>query len=835
MNHGTRAFLRCTRVALATATWACLVPVGSAAQEPPASVAQGEPAPVEPVPLEEVFSESESLPAKLNALLPSEASRANLKQLASEVARNADEIQPRLAAIRADLPAAPNVRRLEDWEKELGGLLQRYRASEKAIDGQLQAVTQVLEKLGTLEARWQATLAEARKAGSPRTLTERIAQTQREIARQRDALETWRNEILGVRQRVSASQTSLNDTLEAVQTQLAARLEGIFSLDREPIWAAAFWNSMRDERAKSWRESLNGRIVVLGRYATRVAGVLGFQLLLFVGLAVGLHRLRARARARAEDDYNLREAQQLFEVPISLALFMALIVPLQLHSAAPPLFLSLVAVVLVVPTALIVRRLAPPAFLPLVWALIVLLLVDRATELFDFVPAIDRLIRILEFLGAFGFLLWLMRPSRLAEIPLGAPMLRLTAITIRIASVLLALAVVADCLGLGDLAEFLGGGTLRSGFRGLLLYALLKATQSLMAYALVGRPLRLLRGITRRRLFVRRQMDRALVGIALLWWVYLALDAFGLTPWVWSVSSRLMDAGVSVGALAISLGDVLVFVVTVWLSFLLARLVNYVLREDVFSRLRVGRGIPYAVSSLTRYTLIFLGLLVGLAAAGIELSKLTIIAGGLGVGIGFGLQNIVNNFVSGLILLFERPFQVGDAVQLPEVWGEIKRIGIRASVIRSWQGAEVIVPNGKLLADSVTNWTLSDRRRRLEMNVGVEYGTPAQRVIDLLVGVAQAHEEVLSDPPPQAFFMEFGDSSLNFLLRAWIADFDRGYIVRSELGVAIQEALRQADIGVPFPQRDLHLRSVSGQAAVGLGMVEPQATRGIPPASSGGG
>jgi small-conductance mechanosensitive channel len=216
-----------------------------------------------------------------------------------------------------------------------------------------------------------------------------------------------------------------------------------------------------------------------------------------------------------------------------------------------------------------------------------------------------------------------------------------------------------------------------------------------------------------------------------------------------------------------------------------------------------------------RYTLIFAGFLIAMAAAGIQFSNLTVIVGGLGVGIGFGLQSAVNNFVSGLILLFERPLNVGDVVQLQNqgLWGEIRRIGIRASVIYTWEGAEVIVPNGQLVSDSVTNWTLSDRRRRVEVDVGVEYGTDAQRVIDLLVEVASSHPGLRSEPEPTALFLGFGDSSLNFRLRVWIDNFEEGFTVRSELAVAIQRALAEANISVPFPQRDLHLRTVSPDAA----------------------
>jgi len=237
------------------------------------------------------------------------------------------------------------------------------------------------------------------------------------------------------------------------------------------------------------------------------------------------------------------------------------------------------------------------------------------------------------------------------------------------------------------------------------------------------------------------------------------------------------------------------------------------LREDVFSRVQTGRGVPYAVSGLVRYTLILLGLMTGLAAAGLELTKLTVIVGGLGVGIGFGLQNVVNNFVSGLILLFERPIQVGDTIALPDAWGAVIRIGIRASVIRTFDGAEVIVPNGMLVSEKVTNWTLSDKHRRVEVDVGVQYGTPAQRVIDLLVEVARQNPNVIDAPEPRAFFIGFGDSSLDFKLRAWVEGFDDGYSTRSDLSVAIQQALADADISVPFPQRDLHLVSLPSNTA----------------------
>jgi small-conductance mechanosensitive channel len=186
------------------------------------------------------------------------------------------------------------------------------------------------------------------------------------------------------------------------------------------------------------------------------------------------------------------------------------------------------------------------------------------------------------------------------------------------------------------------------------------------------------------------------------------------------------------------------------------------------------------------------------------------IAGALGVGVGFGLQNVVNNFVSGLILLFERPIQVGDNVQVPSMstFGEVKRIGIRSSTVRLVDGSEVILPNATLISDPVTNWTLTDRLRRIELKVGVAYGSDPERVLELLRAVLATCQGIVASPEPAAFFSGFGDSSLDFVVYVWLERVDKLLTIRSNLALAVHNALRDAGIEIPFPQRDLHLRSV---------------------------
>ena len=179
----------------------------------------------------------------------------------------------------------------------------------------------------------------------------------------------------------------------------------------------------------------------------------------------------------------------------------------------------------------------------------------------------------------------------------------------------------------------------------------------------------------------------------------------------------------------------------------------------------------------------------------------------LGVGIGFGLQGIVNNFVSGLVLAFERPFQTGDIIEVGLLTGRVREIGLRASRVRTFDGAEVIVPNADLIAGNVINWTLSDRMRRLDIKVGVAYGTDPTAVRNMLLEIGKENEVVATNPEPAALFDGFGDSSLNFTLRVWIPEAGDWPQISSDLNEAINASLKEAGIEIPFPQRTLHIKS----------------------------
>jgi small-conductance mechanosensitive channel len=189
------------------------------------------------------------------------------------------------------------------------------------------------------------------------------------------------------------------------------------------------------------------------------------------------------------------------------------------------------------------------------------------------------------------------------------------------------------------------------------------------------------------------------------------------------------------------------------------------------------------------------------------MTNLTIILGAMSVGIGFGLQNIFNNLVSGLILLLERPIKIGDTIEVGPMVGVVKHIGIRASNVHTVDGAEIIVPNGNLISNEVINWTLTDKRRRIEVLVGVAYGSDPYKVQEIFIKIVSEHPDVVTDPKPNVLFNNFGDSSLDFRLLFWTDNFDEWIRRRSEIIFKIFDALKEAGIEIPFPQRVLHIRS----------------------------
>ncbi|MBE0598133.1 MAG: mechanosensitive ion channel family protein [Desulfuromonadales bacterium] len=262
------------------------------------------------------------------------------------------------------------------------------------------------------------------------------------------------------------------------------------------------------------------------------------------------------------------------------------------------------------------------------------------------------------------------------------------------------------------------------------------------------------------------------------------------------------------GETAVSLVSVAKFIILVTLVVLAAGLVRRLLNTRLLARLPMGVGLKDAIGRLVGYLVLALGLMVALQTLGIDMTSLTVLAGALGIGIGFGLQNIVSNFISGLIILVERPIQLGDRVEVSGTQGDVVRIGGRSTTIRTNDNIDLIIPNAEFISNPVVNLSHGDRKVRIRVPFGVSYGSVPREVEKLALEVAAANDYVLKDPPPSVRFIGFGENSLDFELRSWTDDLaHRPGLFRSNLYFALWEKFQEHHIEIPFPQRDLHLRN----------------------------
>ncbi len=252
----------------------------------------------------------------------------------------------------------------------------------------------------------------------------------------------------------------------------------------------------------------------------------------------------------------------------------------------------------------------------------------------------------------------------------------------------------------------------------------------------------------------------------------------------------------------------LVLAISLFLLFFLSARLKSLLLKRVFPRYKMDPGVSLSIATIVRYIIVTIGFIVILQTTGIDLSALGILMGALGVGIGFGLQSITNNFISGIIILFERPIKIGDRIEVDDVAGNIISISARATTIITNDNIAVVVPNSEFINSTVINWSLNDRNVRFNFPVGVAYKEDPARIKNLLLDVAVANPGILNTPPPDVLFDEFGDSSLNFILRVWTSEFsDKPNVLKSQLYYAIFEKFREHGIEIPFPQRDLHLKT----------------------------
>jgi potassium efflux system protein len=382
---------------------------------------------------------------------------------------------------------------------------------------------------------------------------------------------------------------------------------------------------------------------------------------------------------------------------------------------------------------------------------------------------------------------------------------------------LLAVILLADLLGFHNLSHYLAQGTTWTGLAAILFWLLWLVAATILHHGLHPE-----RGWAPRRYPGQQELLQRLYGtgrwllsillgaVVVLWSLY----SWGIKPETLAWAGQWVTWGPTLGPMRLTTLNLGGAVLAIYLGILLSRVLRSLMAIKIFPRTGLDRGVQYTIATSLHYVVLILAGMVALNILGFPLTNLALVAGALGVGIGFGLQNIVNNFISGLILLFERPIKVGDMLVIDGQWGTVREIRVRSTIFETFDRYVLIIPNSELVSGKVLNWThYGQGISRLTLKVGVSYGSDVRQVTQLLTEVCQANPRVVAEPPPQIYFAVYGDSSLDFTIWVFVKTPADRIPATHELNSAIFETFRQQGIKIPFPQRDLHIKEWPGEPA----------------------
>jgi potassium efflux system protein len=762
-------------------------PPAPATDSAPAAQKEGAPA---PIPLAEIAPQIESTSARVRDLQAELSSDRVIETVAQQLPLLTREIDARLSETRKIVAQRPSLEMLARLEADAWRLSDNLDDWSWSLTGRVTRLDREISRLDTLTETWEPMLKAVKAANAPPEIRRRIESVLAQISRSRQAVDAQRGAALAMQSRASIQTARVAEALAAIAQARADVLNRLFVKDSPPIWSAEVRTGAPYDLLQELRGSFAAQWTALRAFAERDPSRFFIHLAALVALAAVLYW----ARRRLED---LAASSVVLQMPLAAALMLSVFCARWVYPQAPRLLWAALIALALIPSVIILRRLINGDLRPIFHALVAFFFIDQVRAFATAVQLLPRLLFMAEMLGATVFLLALLIAKRRARS--GGRPVRLHK-TIAVAAwaglLLSALAFTTNALGYVTFGNLLGNALLGSAYLALILYAIVSILDGLLAIVFKVGPMARL-GIARRHTaLLRARVYNALKWTAVGLWILGTLNRLLLRDRLFGAAREVLAADLGVGALRVTIGDALAFILTVWAAFVVSRFVRFLLEEDIYPRVRLTSGLPYAISTTLHYIILLVGFFAAVTALGLDMTKVTILAGAFSVGVGFGLQNIFNNFVSGLILLFERPVKIGDVVQIEDASGTVEHIGIRASIIRTPNGSEIIVPNGKLISERVTNWTLSNRRRTIELPIAVAQGADPDRVIALLERTAAAHPLVTDEPPPEALVVKLSPDSLGFELRAWTDRIEQWMQIRSELAITVSAALAAEKIAI---------------------------------------
>lgn len=755
------------------------------------------------IPLPQIADRAEELDRWLREITGQLTPEADLLRSERDVKAESDALQQRAIEVNELLAGTPTTLELKDEQRFWRTLSREYMGQRKLLTSRAAELEKQIYFLNEQQVSWQATWDQIHEKKEIEAVLEQTRQELEAIRNGRAEVAKHLNLTLTLQNQVAQIDRQISDVLSRVrdaQDRLRSRL---FERDSLPLWEAHELRSITQAVESGIRESLDQSLRTTNVFfRTNKLGIVGIVCSFFLAL-LGAVKLRGNLKSGTVS-VAPQAALKVFASPLSVALLVAMVGTVLYVGSAPFSLALIIYMLYLIPVLRLMLPLLDPQLRKFLLVLAAFYALEVLYLLIRFPPLVRREFHALIMVTALTCFTWLARSARTHEMSMLGRNLRILRIGMWLGLALLASSLAANILGYVSLAQILGLCALLGAFAAVGIYCVARILMVVVSTLLRSNSIQSVIETTPEQ--VERWAYRGITIAAFLIWFDAILQLLMIYESVARSVSVALSYPIGFERVHITLKEILSFFSILLVGYAAANVVTLLLRKLFLSKFSLQRGLPFAISKVTYYILLVLVFVTALANAGIQLDKFTLVTGAVGVGVGFGLQNVVNNFVSGLILLFERPIRVGDTVEMKGLVGRVRRIGARSSTIHTFEDAEVIVPNSNLVSNEVVNWTLSSLRRRVDIPLGVAYGTDPERVLSLLLDLVASHPGVVLNPKPEAYFLGFGENALNFELQFWTYQ-EAWFRLKSDVAVRLVKALQEANIEIPLPQRDLRIRA----------------------------
>ncbi|MEL4456343.1 mechanosensitive ion channel family protein [Lutimonas vermicola] len=685
---------------------------------------------------------------------------------------------------------------------------------ESIINEQEERNIIILKSLNFQEKTWQLTYENAEKEKVPLEVLTRVRVVWNDYKRINKQVNKENNDYLILESKINKQKILVNNTIDELNSLKDSEVYNLFYLRNEPLWKSSFKSPDKDEGEKDEVNSLSENITGIFYYIKTSEHSIYLYILLVVFVVVLIHFIKKTFEKYPfnEPDGDLQNAKDIIlNHSVMSMIFISLIIAKWFFGNTPVLFGNILVFLILIASVPLVEPYMYKRFKKIIYFVILFYLLDTVKTYLWFTSSQYRLYLLFEALLVLGVLISFTRPylkTRKMKIGnFGLLLIRLTPVIYG----LLLVSIVSNILGYTNLTDLTLILSIHSGVFTVIFYGILMIAGGVSTGIIHWNFNMKLTFDQERKFGLELKLMQIIRVLAFVLWFLFFLGMIDLLAPLTQFFTDVFSEPYRFGSITFTIGDVFSFILILAVSFLSTSIISYLFDSGEVSIkfFRLPKGIPAAISLVIRYFIIAFGIILALSSLGIDLSKFNLMAGALGLGIGFGLQTVVSNFVSGLILVFERPINVGDTVEVDNLLGIVKRIGVRSSSIITFEGAEVVVPNNNLIANDLINWTLSDNIKREEILIRASYSSDPNQILKILIDTALSNEDALKYPAPQALFSEFGESSLNFKLRFWVQS-EVGLQAKSDISIGVYNAFAKCGIEIPFPQQDVYIKDRSG-------------------------